>query len=55
MADQVRRSRRPVTLEPMPPNERRIVHLTLANDAEVETSSLGEGENRKVSISLKRG
>ncbi len=54
MADQVRRSRRPVTLEPMPPNERRIVHLTLANDAEVETSSLGEGENRKVSISLKR-
>ncbi len=54
MADQVRRTRRPVTLEPMPPNERRIVHLTLANDHEVETSSLGEGENRKVSISLKR-
>jgi spoIIIJ-associated protein len=55
MADQVRRTRRPVTLEPMPPNERRIVHLTLANDAEVETSSLGEGENRKVSITPKRG
>ena len=54
MADQVRRSRRPVTLEPMPPNERRIIHLTLAEDHEVETSSLGEGENRKVSISLKR-
>jgi spoIIIJ-associated protein len=54
MADQVRRTRRPVTLEPMPPNERRIVHLTLAEDHEVETSSIGEGENRKVSISLKR-
>ena len=54
MADQVRRSRRPVTLEPMPPNERRIIHLTLAEDHEVETSSVGEGENRKVSISLKR-
>ena len=54
MADQVRRTRRPVTLEPMPPNERRIVHLTLAEDREVETSSMGEGENRKVSISLKR-
>ena len=54
MADQVRRTRRPVTLEPMPPNERRIIHLTLAEDHEVETSSLGEGENRKVSISLKR-
>ena len=54
MADQVRRTRRPVTLEPMPPNERRIVHLTLAEDREVETSSIGEGENRRVSISLKR-
>jgi spoIIIJ-associated protein len=54
MADQVRRTRRPVTLEPMPPNERRIIHLTLAEDREVETSSMGEGENRKVSISLKR-
>ncbi len=54
MADQVRRTRRPVTLEPMPPNERRIVHLTLAEDRDVETSSTGEGENRKVSISLKR-
>ena len=54
MADQVRRTRRPVTLEPMPPNERRIVHLTLAEDRDVETSSMGEGENRKVSISLKR-
>jgi spoIIIJ-associated protein len=54
MADQVRRSQRPVTLEPMPPNERRIIHLILAEDADVETSSIGEGENRKVSISLKR-
>ena len=54
MADQVRRTQRPVTLEPMPPNERRIIHLMLAEDHEVETSSIGEGENRKVSISLKR-
>ena len=54
MADQVRRTRRPVTLEPMPPNERRLIHLTLAEDHEVETSSIGEGENRKVSISIKR-
>lgn len=54
MADQVRRTQRPVTLEPMPPNERRLVHLMLAEDRDVETSSTGEGENRKVSISLKR-
>ncbi len=54
IADQVRRTQRAVTLEPMPPNERRIVHMTLAEDRDVETSSTGEGENRKVSISLKR-
>jgi spoIIIJ-associated protein len=54
MADQVKRTRRPVTLEPMPPNERRIVHLALAEDREVETSSIGEGETRKVSITPRR-
>jgi spoIIIJ-associated protein len=53
-AQQVARTGRPVTLEPMPPNERRIIHLTLAEDNQVTTSSLGEGENRKVSISPKR-
>lgn len=54
MADQVKRTRRPVTLEPMPPNERRIIHLALAEDGEVETSSLGEGDTRKVSITPRR-
>jgi len=53
MADEVRRTRRPVMLEPMPPNERRIVHITLADDRQVETSSVGEGEGRKVGISPK--
>jgi len=54
MADQVKRTRRPVTLEPMPPNERRIVHLALAQDRQVQTSSVGEGDARKVAISLRR-
>ncbi|HYM14112.1 MAG TPA: RNA-binding cell elongation regulator Jag/EloR [Dehalococcoidia bacterium] len=54
MADQVRRTRRPVTLEPMPANERRIIHLALAEDRQVETSSFGEGESRKISISPRR-
>jgi spoIIIJ-associated protein len=54
MADQVKRTRRPVTLEPMPPNERRIVHLALAEDHQVETSSLGEGDARKISITPRR-
>jgi spoIIIJ-associated protein len=54
MADRVRSTGRPVTLEPMPANERRIVHLALAEDAEVQTHSVGEGDFRKVSLSPKR-
>jgi spoIIIJ-associated protein len=54
MADQVKRTRRPVMLEPMPPNERRIIHLALAEDRQVETSSVGEGDTRKVEISPRR-
>jgi len=50
-ADQVRRTRRPVTLDPMPANERRIIHLALAEDRYVSTGSVGEGEDRKVCIS----
>jgi spoIIIJ-associated protein len=38
----------------MPANERRIVHLALAEDAEVQTASVGEGDFRKVSLSPKR-
>lgn len=50
MADRVKGTRQTVTLEPMPPNERRIVHLALARDPAVITESIGEGENRKVVI-----
>jgi len=50
MADQAARSRRTVTLEPMPPYERRIVHLALRNRADVQTKSVGEGSSRKVTI-----
>jgi spoIIIJ-associated protein len=54
MAEQVKRTRRPVTLEPMPPNERRIIHLALAEDRQVETASTGEGDTRKIAISPRR-
>jgi spoIIIJ-associated protein len=54
LAEKVKTSGRTITLEPMPPNERRIVHLALADDPRVVTASLGEGETRKVAISLKR-
>jgi spoIIIJ-associated protein len=47
---QVARSRRPIVLEPMPPNERRIVHLTLRENPEVATESSGEGNMRRVTV-----
>jgi spoIIIJ-associated protein len=50
MAKKVVARRRPVSLEPMPPHERRIIHLTLRNDKEVFTESTGEGKRRKVRI-----
>jgi spoIIIJ-associated protein len=40
----------PMTLEPMPPNERRIIHLTLRDDNRVYTESFGDGRQRKVRI-----
>jgi spoIIIJ-associated protein len=50
MADQAVEQQRKVTLEPMPPNERRIIHLTLRKRNDVETQSEGEGASRKVAI-----
>ena len=50
MADKAVRGGRPMTLEPMPPNERRIIHLTLRPDERVYTESTGEGRRRKVRI-----
>jgi spoIIIJ-associated protein len=53
LAEQVKTRRTPFTLEPMPAIERRIIHMTLANDPNVVTQSTGEGEARKVIISPK--
>ncbi|HOG46214.1 MAG TPA: RNA-binding cell elongation regulator Jag/EloR [Anaerolineae bacterium] len=53
MADKVRLTRQPVPLEPMPPSERRIVHIALRNDPSVMTESTGEGEARRVVIMLR--
>lgn len=50
MADRVRQNRQPITLEAMPPNERRIVHITLKEHPTVKTQSIGEGERRRVMI-----
>lgn len=50
MAKQAVQQGRTITLEPMHPNERRIVHLTLRGRNDVMTQSVGEGRGRKVTI-----
>ncbi len=50
MAKQAVQQGRTITLEPMQPNERRIIHLTLRDREDVSTQSVGEGRARKVTI-----
>lgn len=50
VARQVARSKRPIQLEPMPPNERRIIHLTLKSNPDVTTQSSGEGSQRRITV-----
>jgi spoIIIJ-associated protein len=50
MAEQATRTNRTVALEPMPPYERRIVHMALRSHPDVQTRSIGEGTSRKVTI-----
>ena len=53
MANRAKKSGRRVALEPMNPNERRILHSALQNDPEVTTHSEGEEPYRRVIITLK--
>lgn len=50
ISEQVKTKRKPFTLEPMPSYERRIIHITLADNPDVTTESTGVGETRKVVI-----
>ncbi len=50
----VKRTRRPVSLEPMNPYERRIIHSALQNDRYVTTHSEGDEPYRKVVVTLKK-
>lgn len=52
-ADRVKATGKPITLEPMPPAERRIIHLELQDHADVMTESVGLGDERKVTVVLK--
>ena len=53
MAEQVIKTGRKQSLEPMPANERRIVHMELQNSPDVKTNSFGEDPQRKVVIEPK--
>ncbi len=54
IAFKVKRTKRSVSLEPMNPYERRIIHSALQNDKYVTTHSEGEEPFRKVVVSLKK-
>jgi len=54
MAERVTFSRQPLALEPMPPHERRIIHLTLRDHPVVTTKSVGKGDKRRVTIIPKK-
>ncbi len=54
IAYKVKRTKHPVSLEPMNPFERRVIHSTLQNDKFVTTHSEGEEPYRHVVVTLKR-
>ena len=54
VAERVASTGRPITLEPMAPNERRVIHMTLAENPRVATESTGMGESRKITVLPRR-
>lgn len=53
VANGVIKNRKSVTLEPMIAYERKIIHTKLQDNEKVKTESIGEGENRRIVVSLK--
>ena len=54
VAEKVKKTGKSQLLEPMNPFERRIIHMTLQNDPDVNTKSEGNGSTKKVRVYLKR-
>jgi spoIIIJ-associated protein len=54
MAEKVKRTGKPATIDPMNAHDRRIVHIALKDDSKVRTQSVGEGFIRKLVILPKR-
>jgi len=55
LAEQVKSKHRAMPMEPLPADERRIIHLALADHPDVTTQSIGDGENRKIVILPREG
>ena len=51
-AKKARRTKKPITLEPMSAYERRLVHLKLAEQPDIVTESIGEEPERKIVVRL---
>jgi len=54
VAERVAQTGRSITLEPMSPADRRVIHTSLSSHPSVTTESIGVGENRKVTIMPRR-
>ena len=54
MSMKAKKTLKPVSLNPMPASERRLVHLILADDKEVYTKSYGEGPLRRIIVYPRR-
>ena len=54
VSQKAKRTLRPVSLNPMPAHERRVIHLILADDREVYTKSYGEGQLRRIIVYPRR-
>ncbi len=54
VSGRAKRTLKPVWFDPMPPNERRIVHMILADDREIYTKSHGEGPMRRIVVYPRR-
>lgn len=52
-AERVRKTSVPFNFGPMNSNERRVIHLTLSVEEDLQTESVGEGSSRRLKVSLK--
>lgn len=55
LASQVRRTGRAVLVPPLPPEERKVFHLSIRKEDGVDSRSLGEGYERKIVVSSSKG